>query len=143
MHDTVLDLSYKFMEFYNIHIQIGEYDTLLTNGYCFYFAMLLKKIFPSGEIYYSCYNHYLFFYENEFYDGNGIVPRYNEILGLSQGFHFIKDLILIDDIQLELDRQEIFDFDYKKKERVWSILEPFLLSYAKENILRKKTLETN
>lgn len=44
-----------------------------TDGNCYYFAIILKDRFPEGTIFYDVINgHFVFFYNNEIYDWNGI-----------------------------------------------------------------------
>lgn len=40
------------------------------NGYCALYAQILKFLFPSGKIYDNL-EHFIFFYEGEFYDASG------------------------------------------------------------------------
>lgn len=45
-----------------------------TKGNCYYFAVILKDRFPKGKIYYDViYGHFVFKYENIYYDWTGIV----------------------------------------------------------------------
>lgn len=45
-----------------------------TSGNCYYFAIILKSRFPDGQIYYDVVNgHFIFKYNNNFYDWNGVV----------------------------------------------------------------------
>ena len=42
-------------------------------GNCYYFAIILKDRFPQGDIYYDVIDgHFVFKYENHFYDWTGI-----------------------------------------------------------------------
>ena len=44
------------------------------SGNCFYFAIILKSNFKSGDIYYDVINgHFLFLYDGKYYDWSGIV----------------------------------------------------------------------
>lgn len=43
-----------------------------SNGYCYYFSIMLNTRFPDGEIWYDLIeNHFIFKLENNFYDING------------------------------------------------------------------------
>ncbi len=47
---------------------------LFTTGLCYQFTMVLIGIYPGGEIYYdSINNHFVYFYDNKFYDIRGEV----------------------------------------------------------------------
>ena len=47
------------------------------DGNCYYFAIILKDRFPDGSIYYdTILGHFIFYYQNQFYDWVGI---YNPI----------------------------------------------------------------
>lgn len=49
-------------------------DCKWTDGNCYYFAIILKDRFPEGEMYYDViYGHFVFKYQNEYYDWNGAV----------------------------------------------------------------------
>lgn len=49
-------------------------DCNWTTGNCYYFAVILKDRFPEGKIYYDVIlGHFLFCYQDVFYDWNGIV----------------------------------------------------------------------
>lgn len=42
------------------------------DGNCYYFAIILKDRFPEGKIYYEVIDcHFVFEYQNEFYDWTG------------------------------------------------------------------------
>lgn len=44
------------------------------DGNCYYFAIILKNRFPLGDIYYDViYGHFIFKYENYYYDWTGKV----------------------------------------------------------------------
>ena len=44
------------------------------DGNCFYFSVILKSRFPQGKIFYDVINgHFLFNYENSYYDWTGKV----------------------------------------------------------------------
>lgn len=48
------------------------------NGNCYYFAIILKDRFPEGQIYYDVINgHFVFEYNDKFYDHAGVVNSYN------------------------------------------------------------------
>lgn len=55
-----------------------EIEDCFSNGYCYYFAIILKERFPEGEIFYNITNHFVFKYNNEFYDITGnCTQKYN------------------------------------------------------------------
>lgn len=44
-----------------------------TNGNCYYFAVILKDRFPEGNIFYDVVcGHFVFEYNNQFYDWSGL-----------------------------------------------------------------------
>ena len=48
-------------------------DCEWVSGNCYYFAIILKERFPEGEIYYDViYGHFVFQYDNQLYDWNGV-----------------------------------------------------------------------
>ena len=52
-------------------------DCQWTTGNCYYFAIILKNRFPEGKIYYDViYGHFVFQYQNEFYDWTGIIDSH-------------------------------------------------------------------
>ena len=52
-------------------------DCNWTSGNCYYFANILKLRFTEGEIWYDLIeDHFVFKYENEFYDWTGILSNY-------------------------------------------------------------------
>lgn len=49
------------------------------NGNCYYFAVMLKARFPEGKIFYDVVDsHFVFQYQNYYYDWLGWIPYYNE-----------------------------------------------------------------
>lgn len=47
-------------------------------GYCYWFAYILKSRFPKGEIYYNICNHFVYKYNNRLYDITGdCTNKYN------------------------------------------------------------------
>lgn len=73
------------------------------DGNCYYFAVILKDRFPEGKIYYDViWKHFVFEYQNQFYDWTGIVEldtplvewvRFDEYDSLEKGI-VIRDCIL-------------------------------------------------
>ena len=50
-------------------------------GNCYYFAVILKNRFPEGKIYYDVTTgHFLFQYEDKYYDWTGMVNLYGELI---------------------------------------------------------------
>lgn len=48
------------------------------NKNCYYFSLILKDRFPEGTIYYDVINcHFVFKYENQYYDWTGAVNSNN------------------------------------------------------------------
>lgn len=46
------------------------------DGNCYYFSLILKDRFPKGEIYYDViYGHFVFKYEDDFYDWTGLTEE--------------------------------------------------------------------
>ena len=49
-------------------------DCNWVDGNCYYFALILKDRFPDGKIYYDVvYGHFIFKYQNKYYDWTGIL----------------------------------------------------------------------
>lgn len=62
-------------------------DCNWTNGNCYYFAVILKTRFPDGEIFYDVINgHFVFLYNNVFYDYIGAYSEYKDVLILWDEF---------------------------------------------------------
>lgn len=56
-------------------------DNKWLNGNCFYFAAILKARFPKGQIFYDVIRgHFIFKYNNEFYDYSGLAQYEKPIL---------------------------------------------------------------
>ena len=132
----VNELANEFMNLYQTYISKNEYDPILVNGYCLYFATILQKLMNKGEVVYCKeYNHYLFCYEKEYYDGSGIIEKYNNILNSYYfGFIRINTLINIENVQEELDYTSCCDFDYEKKQLVWRKIEPLLYTFGRKKM---------
>lgn len=64
-------------------------STYFTTGACWYYAYILKNIFPEGEVYLGdiSVGHVIFKYKNEYYDVNG---KYN--LQNTENFYLDDDL---------------------------------------------------
>ena len=62
MNNKIKDfISRRFKEDYN-----------WTTGRCYFFAIILKDVFPGGKIFYDPIDgHFLYKYENNFYDWTG------------------------------------------------------------------------
>ena len=60
----------KVLEF--IHRRFKN-DCNWLNGNCYFFAVILKSRFPEGKIFYDVvYGHFVFQYQNQYYDWTGI-----------------------------------------------------------------------
>lgn len=75
-------------------------DCNWTDGNCYYFAIILKDRFPEGAIYYDViYGHFIFEYQNKFYDWTGIIIPNGYIIKWDE-FHkydsLQKDIIIRD-----------------------------------------------
>ena len=73
-----------------------------SNGYCYWFSVLLKNRFPEDEIYYNSLNHFVFKYENKLYDitgdctekwNNKYLYNWNDYIQLEKGSSHLKGLI--------------------------------------------------
>ncbi len=114
VYNIVTYLAQKFITRYNETIfPYQENIDILGNGYCLYFAFLLKQMIPEGEIY-LCENHYLFHYQNMFFDYTGIVSPENK-------------LTKIDNIQDELDMGDILGYTDHFRDQKWNKIESKLL----------------
>ena len=52
----------------------GDLTSFFTEGYCFYFAQILKTMFPKGSIFYNQkHGHFVFFYAGCLWDVTGEV----------------------------------------------------------------------
>lgn len=51
------------------------------DGNCYYFALILKDRFPEGKIFYDVlYGHFVFQYQDQYYDWTGIVDSLGGIV---------------------------------------------------------------
>lgn len=72
------------LEFINRRFKI---DCNWVDGNCFFFAVILKSRFQDGEIFYDVINgHFVFKYQNNFYDWNGLYHHSDTILISWDGF---------------------------------------------------------
>jgi hypothetical protein len=56
-------------------------DCNWTTGNCYYFAIILKDRFPEGKIFYDVIlGHFVFCYENKFYDWTGCIKPYGYLV---------------------------------------------------------------
>ena len=77
--------SDEILEFINRRFPANNGNWL--NGNCFWFAKILSIRFPNGEIWYEpIIGHFLYKYENLFYDWNGIYSG-----NLTNAFKFDKE----------------------------------------------------
>lgn len=143
--DLVIELIIrKFINLFNKKYCISnkylkENRNILGNGYCLFLAMLLKKIFPEGEIINTGYDHCIFKYANDYYDYRGKIVKFDNIIEVFPGYYVpLKGMYAMneDDINLFL---EICNSYYAA---VWNEFEPILLNYAskiaiKTDYLRK------
>ena len=135
-------LTCKFAEFYSYFPQSEkkgiEYngsislEDELSRGYCLHYAAFLKKIFPEGQIYLAKnFYHYIFQYDENFYDYRGLIGN-EENIEISPNF-FInkKDLFEqpIENIHEEFQKTPLI---YAEKDPVWSKIEPKLLELAEK-----------
>lgn len=68
MQDNMVDIVLDFI------CRRFKDDCNWLTGNCYYFAIILKDRFPDGKIYYDVINgHFIFKYQNQFYDWTGIV----------------------------------------------------------------------
>lgn len=52
-----------------------------TDGNCYYFALILKDRFPEGKIFYDVlYGHFVFQYQDKYYDWTGIADSLGDIV---------------------------------------------------------------
>ncbi len=58
----VLIIIYKIKEYFEKKYELN-YITFFNNGYCFYFSLVLKELFPEGQIA-EFNNHIYFIYKN-------------------------------------------------------------------------------
>ena len=64
-----------------------------TDGNCYYFALILKNRFPDGKIYNDViYGHFVFKYQNSFYDWNGYYEKANSNLIEWDNFRYYDSL---------------------------------------------------
>lgn len=56
-------------------------DCKWLDGNCYYFAVILKDRFPKGKMYYDViYGHFVFEYQNKYYDWTGIVKQFGYLV---------------------------------------------------------------
>lgn len=79
--DEVINFINKFKS-YNKN-QVLEKTFL--EGYCYYFAIILKERFKEGKILYDkVENHFVFSYNNKLYDITGNVTNKHELKNISE-----------------------------------------------------------
>jgi hypothetical protein len=70
----ILDFIAKF----NSHDCLQVLEETFTNGFCYYFAVMLKARFPEVVIYYDqIAGHFISLYQFKFYDVTGHLPKYD------------------------------------------------------------------
>lgn len=52
-----------------------ELEYAFTHGNCYFFALILKHIYPEGHIYYHWSDHFVFSFNNKLYDITGEVTE--------------------------------------------------------------------
>ncbi len=71
---TILDFIAKFNEKDFCYVL----EETFTQGFCYYFAVILKTRFPEVVIYYDQIDgHFISFYKGEFYDITGHLAKYD------------------------------------------------------------------
>lgn len=71
---TILDFIAKF----NSRERLFVLKDTFTNGFCYYFAVILKTRFPEVVIYYDQIDgHFISLYEGKFYDITGHLAKYD------------------------------------------------------------------
>lgn len=92
--------------------------TVFRNGYCFYFAKMLKTAFPEGEICWAApYGHIVFVYQNIPYDIEGVYYGEEEaLIPISWLKDGILDFMHIPGKEYNISEQEIAKIicDYKE-----------------------------
>lgn len=144
MNQFVNELASEFMNLYHIHISKEEYDPIILTGYCLYFASLLQQLFKDGQVFRPEHiDHYIFYYEEEYYDGLGVLEKYNTTLySTCFGFIPINTLQEIKNIKEEIDYTSCCDFDYSYKQMVWQKIGPLLYEYGIKRIHEIKNRQT-
>ena len=63
----ILQFIDKFKEYEKDNVLVKTF----TEGFCYYFALILKSRFPEGKIYYYFPEHFVFKYQDRLYDITG------------------------------------------------------------------------
>lgn len=60
-------------------------DNHWIDGNCYYFAIILNDRFPGGTIFYDVtYGHFVYFYNNEYYDWTGCISPKGKLIKWSE-----------------------------------------------------------
>ncbi len=98
VENKILELINTICSIYEMTFSRSRMD--FTNGYCFYFAVILKEILPECQF---CYmqSHYFIKLGDVYYDYRGIIPSTEEGLIIYDEPILFKNLYIIDDLQNE------------------------------------------
>ena len=150
MNQVIAKITSKFAELYSYFPEREktgiEYngsikiEDELRMGYCLHFAALLKEIFPEGHIIWgNVIDHYIFYYQQNFYDYRGLIYHDQERIEILPN-HFIPltDLKItpVQNVSLEFLQANTI---YSEQDPIWHKIKPILIDTAKEEIEKVKT----
>lgn len=122
-----------FNQQFNKNSIILEDKNLLGNKYCFYFAVLLKKLLPEGMIIYTNQYHYIFKYNEHYYDYRGLIPTdETSILLIDEVLELKEHLIPVIDLNQEYSLAQMNGIVDSNRDFIWNQIEPNLLKFGKE-----------
>ena len=130
----------KYVSPQNIYVE--DYK-ILTNQYCFYFAKLLQEYFPEGKVVYVAQaSHYIFLYDENYYDGRGFIETYFEkAFVIDEEFILLNpnNLYFIDDMDQEYEYALCNGLTDTYRDNEWHEIKKSLDSYIK-NLLQDTSL---
>jgi hypothetical protein len=66
---------------------------MFTEDYCYHFSVILKAVFPRGDIYYDViHGHFILEFDERFYDITGVVEPHNILVPFDQ-LEFYDELV--------------------------------------------------
>ena len=147
MNKFVTLMTQEFMKQYNAKNAKNsylEYASILENGYCFYFAYLLKTLIPEGTMLFTG-SHYLFLYNGKYYDYRGEIDCVNDQLLIDYYAPTpISSLLVTTDINYEWGIASLSGITDNEKDRFYASIEQELLKsgslYLEELLNQEHTI---
>lgn len=92
----------EFIQQFRLFGTSSEIVECFTNGFCYWFAYILKARFPKGDIYYHAWDHFVFKYNGKLYDITGdctntwdseYLIKWDELLKKEEGSGYLNSII--------------------------------------------------